>query len=133
MGISSTFPGFPERKIEVGDFWRLPSIAPEIEYEGFGELLGFEQVEGRPCARMQIRSTMPATMPQELDRDLARQGLSIQGAVRSDMTQFFDLVTGWPVSGNGKTTYEVTVLRNEEKLSHTTYDFDVDFAADFGH
>jgi hypothetical protein len=130
-GISNTFPIFPEEEIEIGDSWELTPTTRDTGLEGTAKLLGFERVQGYECAIIQIRSSKPISIPEELKGSFARQGLSVNGKIEIDVTQFSELEKGWPLNGSGNTIYEATLFKNGEEISRTMYSFHVSFAGTF--
>lgn len=129
--ITHVFPKYPEETIEIGSRWRQSPAVPETGIEGVINLVGIEEINGLPCAIIQIHSSMPISFPNEQEKGLTRQGLRLQGRIEKNMELSIGLETGWPLSGNGKMNYMVTLFRDEEKLSQTIYNLDVSFSTAF--
>jgi hypothetical protein len=126
-GLMNALPALPARRVSAGARWPLLPKAAEPGFRGDAALSGFEVVQQRECARLEIHSANSSALDRQLVDTLASQGFGLEGRTQVDSELYFAVDVGWPVAGTGHTVYEAVLKREKRVVSLTRYDFQTRF------
>lgn len=100
-------PIFPNKDLKVGDMWTVNTKDSPLPMESMGKLLALEKVDGRDCAKAEIKWTFDIV---ELNKLMPKE-MSVKLSGKSVVTAVYHIAldTGWVVKGSGSSDDEVVV------------------------